>query len=102
MTLARFGDKRLAGAIVLSPHREDVGPSARRRGNCRPFVPTHDPLLSAARVDAHVRPTNGPGIFPQTDWPSRHRDRYPIGTLHPDAEAGRIAALLSRISILAL
>src|SRR5579871_173664 len=85
------------GATVLSNlRREDVALSARRRRSCRPVAPTHDPLLSAARVDADVLPTNGPRISPQTDWLLPYRDRSPIYTRHPDAGRGRIDAWPSR------
>ena len=79
------------GAIVLwTPRREDVALSAGRRRSCRPVALTHDPLdiaidppficaittpLSAARVDVDVLPTNGPEIFPQTDWPPPEWDQ---------------------------
>src|SRR5882762_9110921 len=85
------------GAIVVSnPRREDVALSARQPRNCRPVAPTHDPLLFAAHVDEDVRPTNGPGIFLQTDSPFRYRDRFPTYTRHHDVERGRIAASSSR------
>ena len=64
------------GAIVLwTPRREDVALSAGRRRSCRPVALTHDPPLSAARVDVDVLPTNGPEIFPQTDWPPPEWDQ---------------------------
>jgi hypothetical protein len=75
--------------------REDVALLARRRRNCRPVAPTHDPLLSAARVDVDVRPTNGPRIFLQRLAP-RHRDRSPICRRHHEAERAHIAASSSR------
>ena len=48
-------------------------------------VDTHDPLLSAARVDVGVLPTNAPGISPQTDLQLRYRGRSPTDTRRRDA-----------------
>ena len=88
------------GYIVWwNPRREDVALLAHRRRNCRPVGSSDDPLLSAARVDADVPPTNGPEIFLQTDLLPRYRDRSPIYTRHHDAERGHIAASSLRTSI---